>query len=467
MVPLMCSHPYIISLLLLPCQESSAVMPPELQSIAWYAENLCTTARIEWVTRVAGEERRLTSVYTADEALLIDDGVNHAVSDAHVRAKDFAYSRRSKLLRRGESQWVYNALSPIAHVHGADSHEFSSQMDLRAALVAPSRPEWANAQDSSPMLHLQKHLSDVDHYETSVDSSSRPVVRAVWPTGRTMTWTLDPGFDGLPTHVQTMAPRFDGGLQVRDCEIEYLESDGRWFPKSFRYYMNGKQESVIEVRHAEFDRPYHPEKLSIGEAFQMPAGVNVYQAGKHGWDSTTYAFDGVDGLVYGDDFVEAVNSGSLKLAAFRRMRELPEDVRLGRVPQLSYLEPVPVYLAEPGSISRRPDAWERYTREFIRKHRLRPRQEEAAWKLLAQCRVKAFDYLRSNSHHISEAARVKDATRNSSVGGDREAVADDHENQKIKERLDKLYAPVDKIFTDMLQPGLQNLLTPEQRSQPE
>lgn len=467
MVQLMCSYPYVISLLFLPCQESSAVMPPELQSVAWYAENFCTTARIEWVTRVAGEERRLTSVYTADEALLIDDGVNQAASDAKVRADTFAFSRRSKLIRRGEFQCVYNALSPIAHIHGADSHEFSSQMDLRAALVVPSKPEWVNARDSSPMPHLQKHLSDVDHCETSLDSSSRSVVRAVWPTGRTMAWTLDPGFDGLPTHVQTMTPRFDGGLQVRDCEIEYFESDGRWFPRSFRYYMNGKQEGVIEVRHAEFDRPYHPEKLSIGEAFQMPAGVNVYRAGKHGWDSTTYVFDGVDGLVHGDDFVDAVNSGSLKLAAFRRMRELPEDVRLGRVPQLSYLLPVPVYLAEPGSISRRPDAWERYTREFIRKHRLRPKQEEAAWKLLAECRVKAFDYLRSNSDHISEAARVKGATRDSSVERHPKAVVDNHEDQQAKERLDKLYAPVDKIFTDVLQPGLQSLLTSEQRAQSE
>lgn len=434
-------------------QSSSREIPEELLAAARRSEALFRTGRVEWTQETRGEKRRYTSVYGGGDVLLIDDGINADVTQVTTPAPKWTFLRKFTLLRNTEDeQWSYFEHSPIAQVREPDCSDFVYTPDVLAVGFVLNANGWLTRDAKSPTSALRKSVEGASHFEVARAKDGVRVL-AYWSTGRSVEWTLDPKRDYLINGVHVLNPTADGGLSAEDFSFSYEQTDGRWFPTTIEFSKNGELREKLEVQYAEFDRPYHPNRLVPGEVLNMPAGVNIYRLGQDDARFAMGVFDGIAGIIPMSEYGEAIASGRLRLDEFRALLALPEEVRMGCYPRGSMIDDAAVAF----KVSRRPGLWEEYTRAFIRRHQLDKRQQVRAWELLSECQRKAHAHLSRYERDINETQKSILALR---AGKDPECA---EKLTKAEDKLNNLYEPVDRIFSRKLQPGLIDLLTAAQK----
>lgn len=331
-------------------QSSSRDVPADLLAAARRSEALFRTGRVEWTQETHGERRRYTSMYGGGDVLLIDDGINADVTQVTTPAPKGTFQRQSTLLQATEDeQWSYFEHSPIAHVREPDCSEFVYTPDLLAVGFVPNANGWLSRDAKSPTTALIKSVEEASQFEVTRAKDAVRVL-AYWPTGKSVEWTLDSKRDYLINSVRVLNPTAEGGLSAEDFSFSYEQWDGRWFPSAIEFSRDGEIRERLEVQHAEFDRPYHPDRLVPGEVLNMPAGVNVYRLGQDDGRFAMGAFDGVAGIIPMSEYGDAIASGRLQLDEFRALLALPEEVRWGCYPRGSMIDDAAVA----SRVSRRP-----------------------------------------------------------------------------------------------------------------
>lgn len=105
--------------------------------------------------------------------------------------------------------------------------------------------------------------------------------------------------------------------------------------------------------------------------------------------------------------------------------------------------------------------WERYTLDFIDRHRFDRRRAQQAWLLLRRCQVQAQNILVAKARTLETVERLEQQIEAAPPG----------RRKRLQERRDALarsvHQPIDSIFEQGLKAGLRQLLDPEQRRRAE
>jgi hypothetical protein len=99
------------------------------------------------------------------------------------------------------------------------------------------------------------------------------------------------------------------------------------------------------------------------------------------------------------------------------------------------------------------DEWEKYTRDFIERHRLDKEQSAAAWRILRNCQEQRTRYLRSKRDRLAALEEQLRSKKSAEDGG------------RLMRELAELKKPVERIFEEQLKPRLDGLLTRRQRDE--
>lgn len=217
----------------------------------------------------------------------------------------------------------------------------------------------------------------------------------------------------------------------RQTHITLEQFDGVWFPRRVvHYYPKSSNDGqaqyefeVIDVLDAAFNRPEHPNPLTPYDAGFL-AGSIVW-AGENGPRGPSPTWTSTGEVVTHDEWVRRVRAGEDRIA----------PALLG-------------WSAERQTAAGRMSAWERYTYAFIARNAFDDDQRERALDVLRECQERGHRYLERNSERIRKAEL---------------RVAESRKDSQAAEELEALLLPLDEIFEARLKPGLERLLTPEQR----
>jgi len=98
--------------------------------------------------------------------------------------------------------------------------------------------------------------------------------------------------------------------------------------------------------------------------------------------------------------------------------------------------------------------WEKYTREFIEKHKLDEETTQRAWAICRECVDAGKTYAASVIEEIESIdASLKQA-------GDADSKSTAERQEKLRQRREKLHEPLGRIFAERLVPRLDRLVKP-------
>jgi hypothetical protein len=279
-----------------------------------------------------------------------------------------------------------------------------------------------------------------------------------------VTWWIDPqrGWNVVRTAFA------HAGKPMSEQRITLREFDGRWFPACVEEVSPAAGESeprrVWEVLYAEFNRPSHPQELGPADIGVEPGRpVRVYER-QDALPQRAY-WDGLN-LVSADEFAQRVRAGE-RFEGPARVRERARNAaRIERLEQLAergLIEPSalpPPLAARFGtrlarSVRSFETAWEKYTREFIRRHSLDNDQIQKAWSICRECQELAREYV---SRKRADLEKLEKRLADQPASPASQPAADAAEKE-----LADLLRPVEGIFEERLKARLDALLTREQR----
>jgi len=309
-----------------------------------------------------------------------------------------------------------------------------------------------------------------------------------------ITWWIDPLRDWSPVRVTFER---EGNLHY-DTRSTLKQYGAVWYPARVVIFAGseGKPLEVFEVQRAAFNRPDHPPRLTpthIG--LEVGATVAYHTTRDGAFDSLVW--DG-ERPITSEEFTQRVAAGDLKYgprvaralsrymtldpkligaddgAARREGRNAEGPSGEGRSAHAARTggadAPAARGAADSGAAAEAPatnpasdenltfeSRWERYTREFIEKHRLNEDQQQKAWLVLRQCQARATVYLWSRQSAFERlekrVASVEELDAAQRLSLQRELLAE----------REALFAPIEGIFEKQLKPGLDKLLTRAQR----
>jgi hypothetical protein len=277
-------------------------------------------------------------------------------------------------------------------------------------------------------------------------------------------WWIDPerGWNVVRTGV------WRRGQQLGDVRFALRDYDGVWFPERMERFRlaagDTEPSTVISILSAEFNRPYHPQRLT-------PADIGVEPGTNLTFQDSQLPLDLWDGekAVTAEDFLARVKSGELKQGptvareiARRRAQgeggasqESAAASQPGAGDSFGTTQPARAgYAADPNDFVSR---WETYTRRFIVKYRLNEDQARRAWEVCRTCEEQGREYLSKRSSEFEEWQKRLDGLKNAS------AEERQRELPRLDQRCDELVAPIDRIFEQKLKPRLDRLPTAAQR----
>lgn len=264
-------------------------------------------------------------------------------------------------------------------------------------------------------------------------------------------WWLDPRRDFNPVRVRSESDR---GL-VGEVRITLDKFDDVWFPREIAAYRadaagDEAPVQILSVTAASFNQPTQAKALTPADAgFEPGLLLDVWPPQTTGpqiiWDGEKPVPD--------TEFLERIRAGQIKRGARNRAAH-------------DALPPVPPEMMEAAQRGLRPDEtgqgalrgrvgrWRQYTEEFILRFALDEDQRQRARQILADCENRGSDYLTRNHERFADATRDLEEARRAGARDER---------LRIRERLNDLLAPLDRIFDDVLKPRLERLPTRAQR----
>ncbi len=275
-------------------------------------------------------------------------------------------------------------------------------------------------------------------------------------------YELDPRKDYSPTHILV---RDGEGKEYWDAKFEVERIDGYWFPIHMRFLLRGEFFADVQILHASFNRDEHPQELDPATELHLLPGVNVGYRTRDGVESRF--FNG-HSVVTMQEFDDGLAQGTIDNSEFVRRALAYRTDPPGRYP----LAATRILLEPDANLKRELSLWEPYTRDFIQLYVLQPEQALSAWNIWGECHAVAQKHVASRQHEIdaleksvttaaSESgveASSNDAAPGEAATGAKSAV----HKARAKAKLDELWAPVEKIFSERLKPRLKALLTQEQ-----
>lgn len=416
--------------------QDSVLKPPELLEAERMRARI-QTASIEWCSVVeTAESAHCEWYYTSRIAGADDLQINHGLADGRMHpqaemGQPFSYTQNRLLLKDGE-QWGYDEDTPGAQV-AVDRTRFMHYRNLRDLGFEPTAAfstvdTWYR---TTPEKYEVERLSD------------RVLVTAHWSNGFDVQWTLDPNQGMQPVETSTLS----NGSEVGGCTTTYQKVDDVWFPKTASFYHRGSLQATFTVLDAEFNRPDHPQELTPKDLGLIP-GIQVSHQ-----ERENMAWTGEE-LIPLIDWLHLVQEGKADNSSWEALLEKGLSATgLGRYPRKLDDD----FLGLTIAVARNPGLWEDYTRRFIQRFQLKPNQAEHAWKTLKECQKLAYGYLDEHEKDMKEA-------RSDLASIDPKTTDADQLKRRaaLEERLEKLHAPIDKIFNEKLKPGLAKLPTKEQ-----
>lgn len=421
--------------------------------------------------RFAGD--RHVWVFRGDEEGVVTRTVEGAPSSVGGTAARFVFESPGEFWDRHN-----DALSHISVLRrGADICE-----DFRTLGVGPGR--------ASVRIHdlvwRQNVRDPVAMSFEEWDEGDLHVVRARTDIQTTTYW-LDPQRAWAPVRVRS--DYSNGGWAEARSALKL--SDGVWFPALVRMYSrqykDGKEPAeVVEVLSATFNRPDHPQQLTVADIGVEPGMDVQVMDDKAAGNVTLGKWDGNQVLSFGE-FAQRLSRGEVKegpsfLAAVHKAQSAQAEQRKaesgGRAaplpaapPEAAHASTAPAEGLPRGDLTleraldgARREAgqpsslWEEYVQAFIKKYRLNEDQSQKAFGILRECQDAAQAYLSKRKPDIERLAQRR-AALSAAPEKDRGAQRVD-----IEKEFRDLLKPVDEIFDKQLKPRLDKLPTRAQRA---
>jgi hypothetical protein len=390
--------------------------------------------------RCAGGQQ--IAVYQGDE-----EGVVMRDLDGRPR-DDLTYHGPMHFLVDGDEIWQHVQDSPLGDVLGSQRGGFWKLHDLRRWGVDPA-----------PGLDLESTARQLGYtldYDAILEDGLQVVT--VTTQGGKIRWWIDP--DKGWSVVRTASWVED--QKVGETRYTLGQIDGVWFPtrvETFRLAEGDAEPSTtVTVFSAEFNRPYHPQKLTPAD-IGVELGSTVFFQDRV--PPMTLAWDGTKAVPF-EEFAERVQRGEAacgptvqreteRLDAERRKPAAPQDEHQARGapdegaatrpapddPTLSVL----AFVAE----------WEAYTWRFIIQHNLDDERAERAWRLCRECEERARSYVADHRAEIGTWEKEARELGNADV-----ARRTDRQARSVARR-GELSAPINRIFDTRLKPSLEKL----------
>lgn len=339
--------------------------------------------------------------------------------------------------------------------------------ELREAGTSqPSLPE-LRALGLWPFARLYTHLDNAVEPDQHANDPGRfrafqrdglEVVERAGQSGMIVRWFIDPDKDWNPVRVEC---EYEGKI-LGECVSDYTEVDGAWWPVSVRFYNStGNLHTAFDT---ESVRINNPEMAPLTPAtIGVVSGTAVFvQSGPR---TGQFTYIPGEGLVDVQEAARREKAGLFerdpKLVAFmaRLREEHRERQRLEKAGVAASQPSAPTPTTRPASQpaplivpNRVDDAWEAYTKEFIRKYQLDADQTQAALRILRDCQERRTQYLRSRQQEITRCDLAL------------KSPGDPRQKREWSTRLEQLLTPVHAIFEEQLKPRLENLPTRAQRA---
>lgn len=325
----------------------------------------------------------------------------------------------------------------------------STTFDFRQLLMNPVHPHRT----------LEQFLAEHPNYTMDFrveESSGYTIVAANGaidgvPTAFERKWWIDPEKDYSVVRTQT----FYKGKEIGDTRFWLEQQDGVWYPRRVEERTGNDLETlrVVEIIHAEFNRPEHPQEFGPADIGIEPGTQVTYQEP----DGSVRArfWDGSD-VIPAREWYDRLERGEARLGpnVAREVRRIEERSSDRPAHSGAGSSPATASAAHPASAPSPNDlsVWEAFTRDFIAKYRLNVEQSQRAWQILRECQQAANRYL---SRHEAEIAVIESETSSEPRGAGAAPAA--------RKKMEKLLEPVQSIFENELKPRLEKLPTREQR----
>lgn len=401
------------------------------------------TADIEWSVRynfpTSKSEVFFRSRIAGNDTLLVHKGDANGVVSYDSEGNP-AVVGLERGLERDDSSWEYLMGNLTARYWPDRPRQYA--IDIRAAGLLPKFFDtrfrdalWAYPSDHPPRSYRTKTQGDVH------------IVIADLGDGRSIAWYIDRRRGWNPVRVTLTRE----GNVVRKSISTLKKFGDTWFPEKVEYYTHSLAEpiQIIKVRSASFNRPEHSRRFTPNDIGLEP-GV-VIEVQKTGAESMM-VWDGEE-CVPTVAFYKDVKAGRKKVGP--NMARLHEEMRAGmRTHHRGVAPAAPMNSRE---VQQAETEWERYVREFIRKHGLSKAQRASARAILKDCVRQAQQYVIGHAADFTEL-EVRVARLAREPGKDADA-----ERRAIARARAKLMQPIDRIFTEQLKPRLEELLTIDRR----
>lgn len=406
------------------------------------------------------------SVLTRGETALFLDGTPEGIASWHESGRPMPDSRRADLLTENQ-RWRFERDLDFGYLWEQEQVDREIS-DIRVAGLLPLPALMTTVPEA--VARFGPDLPSARKYRERVMADGIYEVDMWIPEAETIIrWHIDPEKDWNPVRSQFIYR----DEVINECVVEYETHSGVWFPRTVAYpNAAGDVVTLLEVQDVRIDPPDIPDKLTpdiIGFATGMYVAV---QSGplleKQKEDTFTYVSGGT--LIPGREFLTLRAEGRLREdpgfeerarqrreAALARRAAAEKAAAAGSAPQpasQSPSQPASQSASRPAIVPNRvDDEWEKYTREFIERHRLDKDQSASAWRILRSCQEQRTRYLRSRRDRM-DALEVQLRNRKSTEDGER-----------LLRELAEIRKPVERIFEEQLKPRLDALLTRRQREQ--
>ncbi len=226
-------------------------------------------------------------------------------------------------------------------------------------------------------------------------------------------WTFDDRLGGQPVS----AALYVAGELVFSSETAYQDADGRWVPKSTRFYQRDSTEpyKTIDVERASFNEPWHAKEIN-------PADMGALNGTQFSTPDGTQFWTGSE-LVSSDEFWELVCVHDV-MPDPKILELLSSDLGQTVDQYLTYLSRAGEHLreqyrrkhdSEPWLIKSTPakqqDEWDTYVEKFLAEHKLPEAGVKRAHEILKQAKALRDARRRQNAIDIRQAEKENDRRR--------------------------------------------------------
>ncbi|MFO0839295.1 MAG: hypothetical protein U1D55_12325 [Phycisphaerae bacterium] len=244
------------------------------------------------------------------------------------------------------------------------------------------------------------------------------------------------------------------GVVIQESVSSLRKYGDTWFPEATHYFFKGELIQSVRVTNATLGARAAPARLTLAD-LGVEAGTNITYKDRTLPIGDTRVWNG-EAEAPIDVFYAEVHAGKRKQGPTWERRNRGETIvspyataEQKRQPQISAVQ-----IDMEAIAGRHVPFWLRYVREFIQRHELNGEQEQTAMAVLSRCEQSADkaiepkgDQLRKLVGQRREAIRQNDAVRRT----------------ELREEIERILEPVNRIFETELKPRLDQIPTREQR----